>query len=127
MSYLVVRAYLALLRFEIFLACKNFAGLYDTVRQRPSRRGAHDTDTIGTIGKITSAVDLACIWYWKHVFCLQRSAVTVCLLRDRGVPAQLVIGARQMPFEAHAWVEVDGQVVNDKSYTNEVYAVLDRC
>jgi hypothetical protein len=43
------------------------------------------------------------------------------------VPAELVIGAQHMPFRAHAWVEVQGRVVNDKSYTNEMYAVLDRC
>jgi hypothetical protein len=32
-----------------------------------------------------------------------------------------------MPFKAHAWVEVAGKVVNDKSYTPSMYAVLDRC
>jgi hypothetical protein len=77
--------------------------------------------------KVCSAVDVACIWYWKQVLCLQRSAAAACLLRDNGVPAELVIGAQRMPFHAHAWVEVQGRVVNDKSYTNEMYAVLDRC
>jgi len=33
----------------------------------------------------------------------------------------------EMPFKAHAWVEVDGRVVNDKLYTPEMYGVLDRC
>ena len=39
----------------------------------------------------------------------------------------MVIGAQQMPFKAHAWVEVGGSVVNDKPYTPEMYQVLDRC
>jgi hypothetical protein len=39
----------------------------------------------------------------------------------------MVIGAQQTPFIAHAWVEVDGRVVNDKAYMPEIYAVLDRC
>jgi hypothetical protein len=39
----------------------------------------------------------------------------------------MVIGARQIPFKAHAWVEVDGRVVNDKTYAAEIYAVLERC
>ena len=39
----------------------------------------------------------------------------------------MVIGAKQMPFKAHAWVEVDGRVVNDKRYMPELYGVLDRC
>ena len=78
------------------------------------------------VGNICSAVDMACIWYWKEVLCLQRSAATACLLKKYGVPAQMVIGAQQMPFKAHAWVEVDGRVVNDKPYMREMYAVLDQ-
>lgn len=124
MFFLVVRAYLSLIRFEFFLARGNFAALHGAVRRCPCRERAY---AIQNIELVTSAVDLACIWYWKQVLCLQRSAATVCLLRDHGVPAQLVIGAQHMPFQAHAWVEVEGRVVNDKSYTNEIYAVLDRC
>ena len=74
-----------------------------------------------------SAIDMACIGYWKEALCLQRSAATACLWKKYGVPAQMVVGAQQMPFKAHAWVEVSGQVVNDKPYTPEMYAVLDRC
>jgi hypothetical protein len=79
------------------------------------------------IEQTCAAVDMACIWYWKEALCLQRSAATACLLKRNGVPAQMVIGAQQMPFRAHAWVEVEGRVVNDKPYTPEMYAVLDRC
>ena len=124
MFFLIVRAYIALIRFDLFLARGDFAGLYDTVRCRTCRAVEFDDDITR---KICSAVDLACVWYWKHVLCLQRSAAAACLLRDSGVPAELVIGAQHMPFRAHAWVEVEGRVVNDKSYTNEMYAVLDRC
>jgi len=70
---------------------------------------------------------LVCIWYWKEVRCLQRSAVTACMLRRYGVTAQMVIGAQQLPFKAHAWVEVDGCVVSDRPYMQEMYLVLDRC
>lgn len=72
-------------------------------------------------------VDLACIWYWKEALCLQRSAATACLLKRCGVPAQMVVGVQRMPFKAHAWVEVDGRIVNDKPYMHELYAVIDRC
>jgi hypothetical protein len=70
---------------------------------------------------------MACIWYWKEVLCLQRSAATTCLLKRYGVPAHMILGAQPMPFKAHAWVEVNGSVVNDKPYMREMYAVLDRC
>jgi Transglutaminase-like superfamily len=124
MFLLIVRAYIALIRFDLFLSRGDFAGLYDAVRRRTRRTVGIEDDITR---KICSAVDIACIWYWKHVLCLQRSAAAACLLRDNGVPAELVIGAQHMPFRAHAWVEVQGCVVNDKSYTNEMYAVLDRC
>jgi hypothetical protein len=49
------------------------------------------------------------------------------LLKQCGVAAEMVIGAQQLPFKSHAWVEVDGSVVNDKPYMREMYAIVDRC
>jgi len=124
MSFLVLKAYLKLIHFDLYLAWGNFAVLYNKVRKYPIGKRPPAPDAVE---HICSAIDMACIWYWKEALCLQRSAATACLLRKYGVPAQLVIGAQQMPFKAHAWVEVDGRVVNDKPYTPEMYAVLDRC
>jgi hypothetical protein len=124
MSFLVLKAYLKLIHFDLYLARGNFAALYDKVRKYPFGKRAPAPDAVE---RICAAIDMACIWYWKEALCLQRSAATACLLKKYGVPAQLVIGAQQMPFKAHAWVEVGGRVVNDKSYTPEMYAVLDRC
>jgi hypothetical protein len=124
MRFLVLRAYLALLQFEVLLVRGNFSALYDTVRHCPCSPHCRDDDTIA---QICSAVDMACIWYWKEALCLQRSAAATCLLKKYGVPAQLVIGAQHTPFKSHAWVEVDGRVVNEKPYVAEVYPVVDRC
>jgi hypothetical protein len=124
MSLLMLKAYFNLIHFDVYLLRGNFAALYGKVRNYPVRAC---TPTPDAIGRINYAIDMACIWYWKEALCLQRSAATACLLKKYGVPAQLVIGAQQMPFKAHAWVEVAGRVVNDKPYTPEMYAVLDRC
>ena|ERR1700676_278507 len=124
MPFLVLEAYLKLILFDLFLVRGNFAALYDTVREYPVGKLA---PAPAAIERICSAVDMACIWYWKEARCLQRSAATACLLKKYSVPAQMVIGAQQIPFKSHAWVEVDGRVVNDKPYTPEIYAVLDRC
>ena len=121
---LVLQAYLKLIQFDLFLARNDFSALYSKVRRHPI---ATKTPPADAVSRICSAMDMACIWYWKEALCLQRSAALACLLKRYGVPAQMVIGAQQMPFKAHAWVEVDGRVVNDKSYTPELYAVLDRC
>jgi hypothetical protein len=124
MSFLVLRAYLKLIHFDLYLARGNFAALYEKVSNYTIGAKA---PPVGAVEQVCSAVDMACIWYWKEALCLQRSAATACLLKKYGVRAQMVIGAQQMPFKAHAWVEVDGRVVNDKPYTPEMYAVLDRC
>ncbi|MGA7917628.1 MAG: lasso peptide biosynthesis B2 protein [Candidatus Acidiferrales bacterium] len=50
-----------------------------------------------------------------HTNCLEQSLVLWWLLRRRGITADLRIGARKESerFEAHAWVEIDSQVLND--------------
>jgi hypothetical protein len=122
MTFFVLRAYLRLIQFDLYLARGNFQAIYDKVRGYPIRKMSA---SVNTAEQICAAVDMAYIWYWKEVLCLQRSAATACLLKCHGVPAQMMIGAQQIPFKAHAWVEVDGRVVNDKPYMREMYAVLD--
>jgi hypothetical protein len=123
MSFLVLRAYLLLILFDLCMT-GDFQAVYNKVRLCPTNSApAPDQAT----QQICAAVDIACIWYWKEVLCLQRSAATACLLKRHGVPAQMMIGARRMPFGAHAWVEVGGRIVNDKPYVREIYAVLDQC
>src|SRR5271154_1828310 len=121
MSFLVLKAYLKLIHFDLYLARGNFAALYEKVRNYPVGK---NTPTSDAIEEICSSVDMACIWYWKEALCLQRSAATACLLKEHGVPAKMVIGAQQMPFKAHAWVEVDDRTVNDKPYMRDMYVVL---
>lgn len=76
--------------------------------------------------QVCEAVKKAASWYPPQSVCLQRSAVATCLLRQSGVAADLVIGCRKIPFGAHAWVEVAGEVANDKRQVQEFYKVLSR-
>jgi len=124
MLFLVLQAYLKLIYFDLYLIRGDFGALYNRVQHYPIANGLASRVTVETL---CFAVDLACIWYWKEALCLQRSAATSCLLRSHGIFAQMIIGAQQMPFKAHAWVEVDGRVVNDKPYVSEIYAVMNRC
>ncbi len=123
MLFLVLKAYLKLIHFDLYLARGDFSALYRKVRSYAIGKKGPSSDTVQ---RICSAVDMACIWYWKEALCLQRSAATACLLKQYGVSAQMVIGAQKIPFKAHAWVEVEGSVVNDKPYTAQMYGVLDR-
>jgi hypothetical protein len=121
---LTLRAYVLLLSFERVTVHRDFQALYQRVRGRSIRPLVSNAETCR---HVSEAIDRACVLYFKPVQCLQRSAATVCLLRQLGIPARLVIGARHLPFQAHAWVEVEGHVINDKLSVTETYAVLDRC
>lgn len=59
--------------------------------------------------------------------CLPRSLVLWHLLRRRGAPAQLQIGVakRERQFSAHAWVENEGRVINDRPDIAQFYSRLD--
>jgi hypothetical protein len=59
--------------------------------------------------------------------CLERSMTLWWLLRRDGVEGELHIGARKQGarFEAHAWVELRGQVLNDSAEIHKHYARFD--
>jgi hypothetical protein len=108
---IVILAFVSLAAFDVILWLFSFRTLCSYVQAWPIRRVAAATPDI--TARICNSVQRACTWYPKRTLCLQRSAVTTCLLRIHGVAAQMVIGVRPMPFMAHAWVEVNGAVVND--------------
>ena len=59
--------------------------------------------------------------------CLLESLALLWLLRRAGVAATLVLGVRTLmgPFEAHAWVEYDGLVLNDAAAVRGIYEPFD--
>src|SRR5215203_6059501 len=107
LTCLTVDAWFGLLAFDV-ARLAGFARLYRWLRARrpSSRRSA------ASVEEIIWSVDEACVWYVTRAACLQRSVVATWLLRRNGVAAEMVIGCRPLPFESHAWVEIDGQVVN---------------
>lgn len=118
------RALLLLLAYDILSALCRFQTIYSTVR---GWKVNGETDGPAIIDRVCTAVNYACVWYPKHALCLQRSFVTTYLLRKHGVAAHMVLGAQKLPFKAHAWVEVDGRAINERSTVQAVYAVWDRC
>src|SRR6202453_3929646 len=101
LMWLALRAYLELLRVDIRLARGGFQLVYDKVRTSPVRCNRQQARLAADI---CHAVDLACVFYFKDVRCLQRSAAATTLLRNSGLPAVMVIGVEPVPFRAHAWV-----------------------
>jgi hypothetical protein len=118
----VVFAWIGLALFDLVLSLTSLKTLCACVRRWPTRR-RHPSDP-QRVMRACSAVERACVWYPKKAVCLQRSAVTTCLLRAQGLPARMTLGVRPMPFMAHAWVEVEGAVVNDWPNVKRFYGSL---
>ena len=118
---LVIRALGELVRYDLIHPLHGFGRIYRHVeRQQVAPRAFQpETDAL-----VCEAVSLATCLYWKRVYCLQRSAVTARMLKKSGIDARLVIGYRPSPFFSHAWVEVNGRVVNDSPAYKERMHVL---
>jgi Transglutaminase-like superfamily len=125
MMYLVLKSYLLLVYTDFVLRTRGFKCLYNAVRECRVAEGPDRGHS--SYKRLCHAMDLACVFYPKTVLCLQRSVAAVFLLRSYGWPAEFVTGCAIGTFENHAWVELSGQVVNDKPYVHEMYEVLDRC
>jgi hypothetical protein len=95
------------------------------IEQAPA--GDRNPGLTHTVARAVAAIDAAVCWYPRHAECLPRAVVMTRLLRAWGVPAALVIGIRQMPFYAHAWVEVNGTVVGDDEDVRQRYPAIQRC
>jgi hypothetical protein len=124
MTLLFCQALGGLLAFDMLRLNSRFAALHRLVRAWNVRHHVLRRESVETI---CAQVNLACIWYPKRVLCLQRSAVTTCLLRSHGIPAQMILGAQKLPFKAHAWVEVNGQAVNEQRDVRSMFNVWESC
>jgi Transglutaminase-like superfamily len=121
---LFFQALLGLLAYDILSNLCRFQTVYSMVK---GWKVNSKTNRSGIIARVCVAVNYACVWYPKQALCLQRSFVTTYLLRKHGIAAQMVLGAQKLPFKAHAWVEVDGRAINERSNVQTTYAVWDKC
>ena len=120
---LFFQAVFMLLAYDVLSALCRFQTIHSMVR---GWRVTSKTDGADIIDRVSIAVNYACVWYPKQALCLQRSFVTTYLLRKQGVAAHMVLGAQKLPFKAHAWVEVDGRAINERSNVQATYAVWDK-
>ena len=120
-ALLVIRALWELALYDLLNRAFGFRRIQ---RQAARQRVASNPSQPEAGELVCDAVSLAACFYWKPVRCLQRSVVVMRLLRRCGIDGRLVIGYRPSPFFSHAWVEVDGRVVNDSPVYKERLHVL---
>jgi hypothetical protein len=114
----------ALLCFDWLLFVGGFRVFRRVVKSWPIwKRSQIDPEAASEIDFAVARIER---YYLKRVRCLQRSAVIACVLRTRGIPAQVVVGCRRFPFLAHAWVEIGLQGVGRDAGARSFYSELDR-
>lgn len=112
---------------DVVVKAAGFPRFYRMVEKWPTRGAVAPERRGARAEEICTAVDRARTAYFKHAWCLQRAAASVLYLRLCGIPGELVIGVRKIPFYAHAWTEVDGAIVNDPAHFHTTYAEITRC
>lgn len=117
-------AFIGLLAFDLLLKFAGFQSLIKRVESWPTAE-PHKTDR-ELCRRVRDMVDRAQMYYPKKAMCLQHSAVVTCLLRRRGVPAEMVLAAQEFPPKAHAWTEVMNEVVSDSPGVKMKYKELRR-
>jgi len=106
---IALRALYEFARYDLIHSTAGFARIYRQLQRQPVAAGSVRREA----SAICDGVSLAACFYFRPVPCLQRSVALTRMLRERGIAARLVIGYRPAPFFSHAWVEVEGRVVND--------------
>jgi hypothetical protein len=69
-----------------------------------------DLDTVRNAERVVATAGAL---YPGRALCLEQSLVLYYLLRRQGVRVTYCQGVRPQPFEAHAWIEYRGEVIND--------------
>ena len=59
--------------------------------------------------------------------CLSRSLLLWWWLQNRNIESEILMGFKKVGVrDGHAWVEINGEVINDKPNMRELYAVLEQ-
>lgn len=94
--------------------------------QRPIPADPGVGTTADTAQRLARLVGIAANHGPYRATCLRQSLALWWLLRRRGIPAELRIGVRkqQGELQAHAWVEHQGQGLNDGRGVGKTYAAF---
>lgn len=84
-------------------------------------------ETASVPARISYLVNGAARLLFRREACLERSLLLWTLLRRRGIESELKIGVatEESTMRAHAWVEIDGEPINEQPQISEKFAAFD--
>lgn len=127
-KFLVLRAWWWLFRTVRSLSASGFARTYQEYSRLPiPKDNSVDGDELlkRSLAAFTMAENFFLIKNAPQD-CMPRSLALFRFLRSAGLPVEHCIGVRRIPFQAHAWVEYRGRVVQDDSSRQLTFKTLAR-
>jgi hypothetical protein len=123
---LLIQAFLLLpvVRISRWMRFFRFQRIMGGVKLRSSQIANCNASALETARRVARMVSVAAAHSLFQSSCLDRSFLLWALLRRRGIDTDLFLGVRrdQENFEAHAWVEINGVVLNDTDDVRERFA-----
>ena len=101
---------------SLLLLLFRYQDLHNTLKKRvPIDSSPSPEIAILRAMKLSAIVEAAARRRLGNATCLRRSLVLWYLLRKEGIESELRFGVRKVSDEiiGHAWVEIDGSVIND--------------
>lgn len=120
-----------LLWLRVSLRARGYGSTLAILQKRLQKSGAPATDELRARLIVENAcrmVNAAVRYGPGKSSCLEQSLTLWFLLRRAGVAANLRIGVRKEAekFEAHAWVECEGEALNQADAAHRHYAAFDK-
>ena len=121
----LMEAWSSLLGFWLALRWKSFDALSKSQFLIPSKKAAVST-SLSFVQRLYQLVGWASHLHILPTACLEKSLALHWMLQRRGINAQIKIGAHKVPegINAHAWVEMNGQVVGEAESVIANFKVL---
>ena len=107
----MVSSFLLLAATDLALRTLGFSRTVAIARRLGHSRAAGDSELVS---EVCRRVAVAAVLYPGRARCLEQSMALYVLLRRRGIAADLRLGVQPYPFNAHAWVELNGVALNEE-------------
>lgn len=102
-------------------------GSFESLAQTSINNGGRDIDQLPVAQHVARLVGWAARLHLLRMTCLPQSLTLRWMLGRRGIASELKIGARKnrIGIHAHAWVEVDGEMVGEAGVMEYEFSPLD--
>jgi hypothetical protein len=109
---------------KLLLKIRGFGRTIQWIRQRVKGVAAASSVDVETVKRAEFAVAMTGAFYPGRALCLEQSLTLYYLLRRQGIGVKYCQGVQPYPFEAHAWIEYRGEVINDVAEHARLFARL---